>query len=85
MGTTWGSSLTMSDRSEQPPPAWRQPDGSPVSCQEKLKVLAENLAEVRQVCQDAFDDALLMGCDEAQVRQVLRELVDRLDATFSRD
>lgn len=61
---------------------WRQPDGSPVSCQEKLKVLEENLAEVRQVCQDAFEDALLMGCDEAQVRAVLRSVIDRLASRF---
>lgn len=61
--------------SNQTPLVWRQPDGTPVSCQEKLKVLEENLAEVRQVCQDAFEDALLIGCDEAQVRQVLLTVI----------
>lgn len=30
----------------------------------------ENLAEIRQMAQDAFEDALLMGCSEAQVRDV---------------
>lgn len=58
--------------------AWRLADGSAVGCEEKLKVLDENLAEIRQLCQDAFEDALLMGCDEAQVREafaaVIREL-----------
>ena len=60
------------------PPTWRQPDGSPVSCVEKIKVLNENLAEIQQMAQDAFEDAILMGCDEAQLRTVLRTLVDSL-------
>jgi hypothetical protein len=58
--------------------SWRQPDGSVVSCEEKLKVLDENLAEIRQICQDAFEDALLMGCDEAQVRQVFATVITSL-------
>jgi hypothetical protein len=58
--------------------AWRQPDGKAVSCEEKLKVLNDNLAEIRQVCQDAFEDALLMGCDEAQVRQVFAGVIASL-------
>lgn len=54
---------------------WRQPDGTPVACVEKLKILGENLDEIRQACQDAFEDAVLMGCDEGQVRQVLESVV----------
>lgn len=57
---------------------WVQPDGQPVSCEEKLKVLDENLAELRQLCQDAFEDALLMGCEESQVRSVFRKVMDDL-------
>lgn len=57
---------------------WRFADGSAIGCAEKRKVLDDNLAEIRQLCQDALEDALLMGCDEAQVRQafaaVIREL-----------
>jgi len=60
------------------PPVWRKDDGAPVSCLEKIKVLNENYAELRQTAQDAFEDALLIGCSEAQVREVLRELVDGL-------
>jgi hypothetical protein len=68
----------MSAKRPHPAPIWRQDDGTPVSCLEKIKVLNENYAELRQVAQDAFEDALLMGCSEAQVRAVLRELIDAL-------
>lgn len=61
---------------------WRQPDGEPVSCEEKLKVLNENLEEIRQYCQDAFEDAILMGCDEAQVREVLQAVVDAIENPY---
>ena len=54
---------------------WHQPDGAPVSCIDKLKVLNENLEEIRQFCQDALEDAVLMGCDEAQARDVMESLV----------
>lgn len=57
---------------------WRQRDGAAVSCEEKLRMLQENLDEVRQVCQDAFDDAVLMGVDEDQMRDVLAALVGAL-------
>jgi hypothetical protein len=57
---------------------WLQPDGKPVSCVDKLKVLNENLEEIEEICQDAFEDAVLMGCDEAQVRGVLRGILDGL-------
>ncbi|MBK9243245.1 MAG: hypothetical protein IPM30_17035 [Burkholderiales bacterium] len=60
------------------PPVWRQPTGAAVSCIEKLKVLNENYRELAQLTQDAFEDALLMDCDETQVRQALHELVDSL-------
>ena len=54
-----------------PPERWPQADGSPVSCHEKLKTLAENHAELAQVMQDAFEDAVLMGVDEQAMRDIL--------------
>jgi hypothetical protein len=57
---------------------WRTPEGKPVSCLEKIKVLNQNIEEIRQLSQDALEDAVLMGCAEEQVRDVLHELVDAL-------
>jgi len=60
------------------PPVWPQPDGAPVSCREKLRMLAENHAELAQVMQDAFEDAVLMGVDETAMRGILVEMVGHL-------
>ncbi len=65
-------------------PTWRQSDGKPVSCIEKIKVLNENLGEIRQLAQDALEDGLLMGCSEEQLRQVLRDLVDSLKNPYAK-
>ncbi len=58
-----------------PPTLWPSADGSPVSCREKLRTLEENHAEAVQVLQDAFEDAVLMGVDEAAMRRILTDMV----------
>ena len=63
-------------------PIWHAPDGSVVSCTEKVKVMTENLEELAQMAQDAFEDAILMGCDEAQVRDFLVALMQRLENPY---
>ncbi len=60
------------------PAAWPQPGGAPVACREKLKVLAENHAELAQTLQDTFEDAVLMGVDEAAMRDILADMVRAL-------
>lgn len=63
-------------------PKWLAPDGSPVSCVEKLKVLEENLAEFRTLALELLEDAVLMGCDPELVRGVLKDEVDGVDTHF---
>ena len=62
------------------PSQWPGADGQPLSCREKLKMLAENHEEARQALQDVFEDAVLMGVDEAAMRRILAELVAGLDS-----
>ena len=57
---------------------WRRDDGSIVACTEKIKVMTENLNELKQVAQDALEDGLLMEVSEAQMREALHHLVDTL-------
>jgi hypothetical protein len=61
---------------------WRMPDGTPVACHEKLKVLNENFVELQQMLQDALEDAVLLGCSEAQVRAVFAEMIERLENPY---
>jgi hypothetical protein len=64
-----------------PPPAvWPGDDGSPLSCRDKLKVLGENHAELAQMLRDTFEDAILMGVDEAAMRAILTGMIDGLES-----
>jgi hypothetical protein len=74
----------MVDRNAGDFPVWRTSEGEPVSCVEKIKVLNENLAELRTLAQDALEDAVLMGCDERQVREVLASIVADLVNPYRR-
>jgi len=63
---------------------WRRDDESVVSCTEKVKVMNENLDELHQAMQDAFEDGLLMEVSEAQMKAVLHQLVDMLRNPYRR-
>ncbi len=73
------------DKAASEPPVWRQSDGSPISCEEKLLVLRENLDEIREACQEALEDAVLMDVDEAQFRAALGALVAGLRNPYAKD
>ena len=65
-------------------PTWLDSDGSPVGCSEKIKVLNENLIEIKEICEEALEDAVLMGCDEKQIRGVLSDIIASLPKPFSK-
>ena len=63
-------------------PKWYGEDGTPVSCTEKVKVMAQNMQELYQTAQDAFEDALLMGCSEPQLRDYFAELIRAVENPY---
>ena len=73
----------MNDRPAWLPETWLSPEGEAVSCHDKLAILRDNLGELREMAQDALEDAVVMGCDEQQVRKVLADLVTTLDKPFA--
>ncbi len=76
----------MASKEEKPfdIPVWLDPGGDPVSCREKILVLNENIEEIRDMCQDALEDGVLMGCDEAQLRTVMHDLVQSLTNPYNK-
>jgi hypothetical protein len=67
-----------------PTPHWLGPDGRPVTCVEKLKVLEDNLADLRAQAEDALAEAVLMGCDPEFVRRRFAETVATLVDPYRR-
>lgn len=71
-------------RASVEPAKWEQPGGEPMSCEDSIQVLRENLVEIQDVCQEALEDAVLMDVSEAQFRQVLHDLVDTLSNPYKK-
>jgi hypothetical protein len=66
-------------------PVWLTPQGEKVSCIEKIKILNENLEEINAMAQEALEDAVLMGCDERQFRQVIEKIVQGIVNPYKKD
>ncbi|MEN9945958.1 MAG: hypothetical protein RLZZ293_344 [Pseudomonadota bacterium] len=65
-------------------PVWQREDLSTIACTEKIKVMRQNIEELQQMMQDAYEDALLMEVNPLQVQQVLHTLVDNLINPYSK-
>jgi len=65
------------------PETWVGPDGEPVTCVDKLALLNENLEELHEMAQEALEDAVVMGCDETQIRKVLSDMIAALEEPFA--
>ena len=63
---------------------WYSKDRKIISCDETNKVLNENHFEVQSLIQNAFDDAILMGCDEEDVKEKIINLVNKLEFSLGK-
>lgn len=63
-------------------PVWMDDEGHVVSCTEKIKVMQQNMQEIYELAQEAFEDGLLMGCQETQLRCYLVELIAALENPY---
>ena len=63
-----------------PPPdgVWRDKQGAPLDCADKLRLLNASLAELRVLAQESYADGLLMGVAEPQLRAAFAEILAAL-------
>lgn len=59
-------------------PIWKSPSGEIIACTEKIKVMQQNIDELSELAQDAFEDGLLMGIDPLQLHQYFVNLMLQL-------
>ncbi len=60
------------------PAQWIGRDGMPMTCDEKIALLNDNLGEIHELCQHAFEEAMQMGCSEEFLRIVLQDMIATL-------
>lgn len=64
------------------PDRWLRADGSTVSCTESVKVLNENWIEAKELLQEMYEDAVLLGCGKSAFKAELHRLVDALRCDY---
>ena len=57
---------------------WYDKDKKVISCDETNKVLNENYDELKNLLQNIFDDAVLIGCDENDFKKKIQVLINDL-------
>ena len=63
---------------------WRAKDNKIISCDETNKVLNENYNEIKTIIQNAFDDAVLIDCDEKDFKNKIIDLVNKIEFSLGR-
>jgi len=62
------------------PKTWKSPLEGSISCTEKIKLLNENVIEIKRMADDAIEDAILMGADPKQVIDILKKSFEKYDS-----
>ena len=62
---------------------WLNDQGQPLSCKEKVATLEDNLDELRDIAQDALEDALVMGVDREVAIQIFLSEIAALTPRFT--
>ncbi|MCH2549508.1 MAG: hypothetical protein MK031_05575 [Alphaproteobacteria bacterium] len=55
-----------------------------MDCNESIKVIRQNLEEIQEVCQESFEDAILMEVSDEQFIEVLVKLVEGLHNPYKK-
>ena len=54
---------------------WLDKHGKPLECFEKIKILEQNLEEIKTLMAEAVEDARIMGAAEGQVETALASIL----------
>ena len=60
------------------PDFWKTSDGSNISCKEKIIILNNNVTELKNLIDQIYDEAILMGVDKKQIKKVINSLTTNL-------
>jgi len=63
---------------------WYSKERKVISCDETNKVLNENYDEIKILIQNAFDDAVLIGCDEKDFKEKIQNLIENMEFSLGK-
>ena len=60
------------------PKYWLAKNKEIISCKEKIKLLNGNINELHEIISDIYDEAILLGIDEKQLKDVLHKIIENM-------
>lgn len=61
---------------------WTNDAGELISCTEKIKVMQQNLAELKTMLQDIIDDGVLMEINENQLKEEMKKIIENISFSY---
>ena len=74
----------MSDK-KYTPSIWYSDKNEQLSCKEKFIVLNENILEFHDLAEEIYDEAILMGVNRNQIKEVLVNIVNNINSQLKSD
>ena len=50
----------------------------------QIRFLNENYSEIKNILQNSFDDAVLIGCDEKDFKKKIKDLIENLNFSLGK-
>lgn len=64
------------------PNYWIGKNKEKISCKEKIKILNSNIDELQEMISEIYDEAILIGIDEKQLKDVLLEIIKNMKSNL---
>lgn len=64
------------------PKIWYSKNNEKLSCKEKILLLNNNIIEFHELANEIYDEAILMGVQKEQIKEVLVTAVKNINSTL---
>ena len=65
------------------PDFWIEKNNKKIACKEKIKVLNENIYELKELINQIYDEAILMGVKKEQIREIINDIAKTIDTDLN--
>ena len=77
-----GGPASMKKNSSNLPKNWYTVKKKKISCEEKIKLLNQNIEEFQNLANDILDEAILMGVDKKQLLEIMTNVISSADGSL---
>jgi len=64
------------------PNFWITKNKVKITCKEKIKILNGNVEDIKNLLEETYDEAILMGADPTQVKEVIYKVVKNINSSL---